>query len=487
MPKEMDIRAARKLGLAESAEAVQRQALDKLAAARIWLTRERPLLGVLARALRPQANTAIAAPLAILPDDRLLVEPELVMRTPFPQLCARVAHVVLHAALGGFARRGTRPLARWNLAHDLAIDPLVRAAMLESDYAIDDAIVTSLPEEALAGPRSAQGGSLAAESIDASLLSLDAAQAVPLADWVDLYLEVPLRADEADAGARPPDEVDPNRPSEGKGAVPLPGAGAGVADVVDAGEEPNPDVAPIARDRGESQNEREENEARRRTAEVTWRMRLAQAIEEDRAAGSPTWTKLPKWGREWMQATVEPPPNWTAVLQQSVSQLARAQRSFLRPSRRSAAIGWDGDVRLPGRRVVPAGQLAAVVDTSGSIDEQTLRRALGAIAAAATAEGLDEVRLMQADAAVTDDRILSPTDLMRAPIEIRGRGGTRFWPALKLLAREARKRGERSGVVYLTDLEGEFGDPDLARPLDLLWVTNGSGIAPFGKTVRLKK
>src|SRR5207244_3638049 len=138
------------------------------------------------------------------------------------------------------------------------------------------------------------------------------------------------------------------------------------------------------------------------------------------AAGSPTFSRLPKWGREWMQATVEPPPSWHAVLQRSVSHLARAQRSYLRPSRRSAAIGWSSDVRLAGRRVVPAGQLCAVLDTSGSIDEPTMRRALGAIAAAASAEGLDEVRLLQADAAVTSDRIWSPSELQRAPIEILG-------------------------------------------------------------------
>ncbi len=486
----MDIRAARKLGLAESAEAVQRQAMDKLAAARIWLTRERPLFGVLARSLRPQPCTAITAPLAILPDDRLLVEPELLLRTPFPQLCARVAHVVLHAALGGFARRGSRPLPRWNLAHDLAIDPLIRAAGLESDYGIADEVVSVLPEDALAGPRSVQGGSMAAESVDAALQPLEAASAVPLAEWVDLYLEVPTtpETEEAAQGARPPDEVQPDRPIEGKGAVPLPGDGRGVADVVGEDGEPSPDVPPIgvARDRDEPPDEQAQNEARRRTAEVSWRMRLAQAMAEDQAAGSPTFSRLPKWAREWMQATVEPPPSWTAVLQTSVAHLTRGQRSYLRPSRRSAAIGWDSDVRLPGRRVVPAGQLAAVVDTSGSIDEPTVRRALGAVAAAANAEGLDEVRLLQADAAVTDDRILSPTDLQRAPIEIKGRGGTRFWPALKLLAREARRRGERGGVVYLTDLEGEFGDPDVARALDVLWVTTGSGVAPFGRTVRMR-
>ena len=96
--------------IVEDEGTIDRQALDKLAAARIWLTKERPLLGVLARPLRPEISRALTSPLAILPDDRLLVQPELALRTPFPQLCARVAHVTLHAALGGFARRGQRRL-----------------------------------------------------------------------------------------------------------------------------------------------------------------------------------------------------------------------------------------------------------------------------------------------------------------------------------------------------------------------------------------
>jgi predicted metal-dependent peptidase len=454
----------------EDEATIDRQALDKLAAARIWLTKERPLLGVLARPLRPVIARALTAPLAVLPDDRLLVQPELALRTPFPQLCARVAHVTLHAALGGFARRRSRPLARWNLAHDLAIDPLVRASGLESDYAIEDVLVAELPASILAGPASVKGGSIAAETADAALATIEMKsneQATPLpvpnAEWIDLLLAPPDDVPPDDPQeAQPETKVDPSLGVTGKGAVPLPGDGAGIGDVADGeGSTPSPQGA----------------------GAVTWRSRLADAIATDRAAGSPTWGRLPEWAREWIEATIEPPPNWNVALQHAVAMLARAQRSYLRPSRRSAAIGWDADVRLAGRRVVPAGQLAAVIDTSGSIDEPTLRRALGSIASAATAEGLDEIRLVQADAEVTDDRIYAPSDLLRAPISIVGRGGTRFGPALELVAIEARKRGERAGVVYLTDLEGEFPDAAVARFVDVLWVTYGTNVAPFGKTV----
>src|SRR6185312_9530367 len=52
----------------------------------------------------------------------------IVLEMRFPTLCARIAHLCLHAALGALARRGTREPLRWNVAHDLAVDPLLRAA-----------------------------------------------------------------------------------------------------------------------------------------------------------------------------------------------------------------------------------------------------------------------------------------------------------------------------------------------------------------------
>src|SRR5262249_6581336 len=43
-----------------------------------------------------------------------------------------MAHLAMHAALGAFARRGAREERRWNAAHDLAIEPLLRAANMGS-------------------------------------------------------------------------------------------------------------------------------------------------------------------------------------------------------------------------------------------------------------------------------------------------------------------------------------------------------------------
>jgi predicted metal-dependent peptidase len=220
-------------------------------------------------------------------------------------------------------------------------------------------------------------------------------------------------------------------------------------------------------------------------------MRLAEAMHADRESGGKTWGTTPAWIDALVGAVIAPPPNWTVMLQRSVAALARTDRSFLRPSRRQSAIAFDeGElwptlVSMPGRKVVPGGRLVAIVDTSGSIAEELIAQALGSICAAATAEGIDEVRLMQADAAVTSDEIVSPADLLMRAIAIKGRGGTTFAPALMQLADEARKTGERFTAVYVTDLDGVFPDKKAVRGIEVLWVSPVKRPVPFGRVLRI--
>jgi predicted metal-dependent peptidase len=221
-------------------------------------------------------------------------------------------------------------------------------------------------------------------------------------------------------------------------------------------------------------------------------MRLSTAMQEERASGGKTWGDVPSWIDEMIRATIEPPPNWTVILQRSVSQLTRTDRTWLRPSRRMSALAhaegaWPECVTMPGRKVVLAGQLVAIVDTSGSIDETVLSRFLGAVAAAAAAEGIEEVRLMQADAEVTSDEVVTPAELLTEEVAIRGRGGTSFVPALSRLIEEARQKQERFSVVYLTDLEGMLPRSRDARCLDVLWVVprRPRKKPPFGTVVEM--
>ena len=397
-------------------------ALDKIAAARVWLLKEKPFFGVLSRALYVEPRTDVRA-FRLYPDDRLAVHPLVVLRTPFPALCARLAHISLHAALGGFVRRGERDAKRWNLAHDIAIDPLVRGSGLP----------LGLPPP----PDDLPPGS-SAEEIFAALPE----GAMPGEDWCDL-------SDVESAEASPPEAPAP--------------AAAQASSHVD-----------------------EQAHA------LAWKMRLATAIQEERASGGKTWGDIPAWIDEMVRAAIEPPPSWTVVLQRSISLLTRTERTWLRPSRRMSALAehggaWPDLVTMPGRKVVLAGQLVAVVDTSGSIDEDTLARFLGAVAASAAAESIDDVRLLQADSEITSDEMVTPAELLTEKVTIRGRGGTSFVPALRRLIDEARRSFERFSVVYLTDLEGMMPRSRDAKCLDVLWVVprKPRRKPPFGTVVQM--
>jgi predicted metal-dependent peptidase len=372
-------------------------------------------------------------------DDRLAVNPLVALRTPFPALCARIAHISLHAALGGFVRRGERDPRRWNLAHDLAIDPLVTGA--------------GLPLGLPPGPHELSPGSSAED-----IFMLLPEGAAPGDDWCDLS-DAPVAEQEPAPESGVPDVAQES--PEGSG----PGLASGTAALSKVDEQ---------------------------ARALAWKMRLSTALQEERASGGKTWGDIPAWIDETIRATIEPPPNWTVVLQRSVSLLTRTERSWLRPSRRTSAVAeysgqWPDVVTMPGRKVVLAGQLVAVVDTSGSIDEPTLARFLGAIAAAATAEGLEEVRLMQADSEVTSDQLMTPAELLTQQVSIRGRGGTSFIPALGLLIEEARRKVERFSVVYLTDLEGMLPRSRDAKAIDVLWVVprKPRRKPPFGTVVQI--
>ena len=197
-------------------------------------------------------------------------------------------------------------------------------------------------------------------------------------------------------------------------------------------------------DDGEGDGDGEEEEPsplETRARELQWKMRLAAALEEEAASGGKTFGETRASMGELVRATLEPPPDWSAVLQRSIAMFARRDRSFLRPSRS------DERARRPGRRVALRGRdarpprdaggpvLAAVVDTSCSIEAPTLARFLGAYASVATAEGFDEIRLLQADAEVTPGR-----DGVRGGAAL-PRGGRRRARGDGLRAGAARARG----------------------------------------------
>ena len=168
---------------------------------------------------------------------------------------------------------------------------------------------------------------------------------------------------------------------------------------------------------------------------------------------------------------------WEAALQKWIESVAPGERTYLRPSRREVA---GSDIVLAGRKR-ESWMLNVVLDTSGSMSED-IPPALGAIADFCEQLSVDEIRLVQCDAAVTGDEVLTPEAL--ANYQVSGFGGSNLSPGMRTLAEDARV----TAAVVITD--GDIDYPPEEMPYDVLWVvTSGAPMSfnpPYGRIVRMQ-
>ena len=108
--------------------------------------------------------------------------------------------------------------------------------------------------------------------------------------------------------------------------------------------------------------------------------------------------------------------------------------------------------------------------------------ALGAIADFCEATGVDQVRVVQCDTAVTADDWLSPGELV--DYEVLGYGGSDLTPALAMFAEDPRV----TATVVITD--GDVALPQDPVPYAVLWVVPGDTTAfspPYGRVVTMPR
>jgi predicted metal-dependent peptidase len=112
--------------------AAQRQAAEELALKAISLARCRLVLGKDAKsaffatlALRLKLEVKWEVDTLATDGKRLVFNPDFINRFALEEHIGLVAHEVMHNALAHHARRGHRDKARWNVAADLAVNPLL--------------------------------------------------------------------------------------------------------------------------------------------------------------------------------------------------------------------------------------------------------------------------------------------------------------------------------------------------------------------------
>jgi predicted metal-dependent peptidase len=139
---------------------------------------------------------------------------------------------------------------------------------------------------------------------------------------------------------------------------------------------------------------------------------------------------------------------------------------------------------LPSLGVEAPGEVVFAIDTSGSMDDETLAKLLGELAAFREAFPC-RVTLLQADAAIQEVRVFEAMDGVEVPrrMKMKGRGGTDFRPVFDWLAREA----PDAILLYATDGMGTF--PKSKPPSPVLWLLTPPHVPaekiPFGACVEI--
>jgi len=155
---------------------------------------------------------------------------------------------------------------------------------------------------------------------------------------------------------------------------------------------------------------------------------------------------LPRGAERWINGVLTPEIPWEPVLAAVVRRAlgwaaGRGEHTYSRPSRRAGATPG---IVLPGQhRPVP--RVSIVLDTSGSVDDRLLSRALGEIEGVVAALGVsDGVTVYAVDAdAVATARVRRASD-----VRLAGGGGTDM--RIGILAAQ-RERPRPDAIVVVTD------------------------------------
>jgi predicted metal-dependent peptidase len=395
----------------------------KLSAARTRLILDRPFLGALVLRL-PMKATKPERCKTIGTDVRALYyNPEYVRNLSLEQTQFVLAHEALHCALSHFARRQHRVKHRWDIACDLAINPLL----------IKDGLKP--PPGVLL--KSGFEGMMAEE----------------IYPYIDDDMEDETHDDhfydeEHRAGGSSATQPQDQDESEGGGT----GQGGAGDEGQSAGDAPRPLT-----------------ETEQEQLAVQWRQRLAGAAQQAMQAG-----KLGANMARLVEHLLQPQLPWRMLLARYMTAVARDDYSYQRPSRR------EGEAILPALKSAQV-DVVVVLDTSGSINDTEMREFVSEIDAI---KGQMRARLTlhACDARLCEHGpwVFEPWEEFSLPGNIYGRGGTRFNPPFEWLQREGRRPDL---LVYFTDAEGEF--PRIEPDFPVLWLVKGRGKVPWGQRVQL--
>jgi predicted metal-dependent peptidase len=386
---------------------------NKLAAARTRLILDKPFLGALALRLPMTAADPKWCQTTSTDARSFYYNPAYIDALSLEQAQFVLANQALHCALSHFSRRQHRSRYRWDIACDHAINPL-------------------LVEDGLTPPP----GTLVLECYE----GMTAEEIYPYIDEND--------SDEP--------EEQPRHDGDGSGDSREDSSGG------EQDSAANDQTMGAGRPQPLSAAEQESLSAQ-------WQQRLAGAAQQAQQAG-----KLGGLLGRMVGELMQPKLPWRLLLARYMTQYARDDYSYMRPSRR------EGDMIFPSLRSAQA-DICVVLDTSGSISEQEIDEFMSEIDAI---KGQLRARILlhACDTALAGDGpwLFEPWDEFRLPTTIQGGGGTDFSPIFEWISSRGR---EPDLLLYFTDAQGEFPPVEPAYPV--LWLVKGKAPVPWGQRIQL--
>lgn len=386
---------------------------NKLAAARTRLILDKPFLGALALRLPMIAADPKWCQTTSTDARSFYYNPAYIDALSLEQAQFVLANQALHCALSHFSRRQHRSRYRWDIACDHAINPL-------------------LVEDGLTPPP----GTLVLECYE----GMTAEEIYP-------YIE----------------ENDSDEPEE---QPRYDGDGSGDSREDSSGGEQNTSASDQSRGAGQPQPL---SAAEQESLSAQWQQRLAGAAQQAQQAG-----KLGGLLGRMVGELMQPKLPWRLLLARYMTQYARDDYSYMRPSRR------EGEMIFPSLRSAQA-DICVVLDTSGSISEQEIDEFMSEIDAI---KGQLRARILlhACDTALAGEGpwLFEPWDEFRLPTTIQGGGGTDFRPVFEWISSQGR---EPDLLLYFTDAQGEFPQAEPTYPV--LWLVKGKAPVPWGQRIQL--
>lgn len=178
---------------------------------------------------------------------------------------------------------------------------------------------------------------------------------------------------------------------------------------------------------------------------------------------------------------MEPKQNWKEQLRDFLqTTIGHGERTWRRPNKHKLVM--PPQVYMPGQQGTRTGNLAIVIDTSGSIGNDELTAFLSESAAIMSETTPERLTIFWTDSEVSG---IDEVDDVQALLELtpKGGGGTDMEAAFPEI--EAHYEHEVTACIVLTDGYTDYNE-DKAPNYPVLWVMTTDQEAPYGKNIHLE-